>query len=375
MDGVVERGIRKRKNSFQVDITLNGKRLTATCKSLEEARRKRAELQVKLYTDEGSWEALQKRRKSWTLAEGAEYTYRAVWKKLVSGEKSRALAAEAIAFFGKRRPLNSITTEAMDLWVFDLETRRLSDASINHRLAALSKIMSVAVSRGGLDARPIIPRKKLFYSRMRVISVKEEQALERHLRRLGFDMQADAVNVLIDTGMRPGELLRLRERDVDFSEGIIHIWQRKTHSHRTVPMTKRVRKRLEGLVGGYPQRRVFPLREYDMVKAWDRARALMGLREDRHFTLYALRHTCASRIVRRGVNLQVVQKWMGHKSYATTLRYAHLGPENMNEAIKALESYRGSDDRKAGAEGKQVAEPAQALFSKGTLTAFSRTRG
>lgn len=339
MSEMVERGIRKRGNSFQVDVTSRGKRLTATCKSLEEARRKRAELQIRLYSEDGTWEALQKRGKSWTLAEGAEYTYRAVWNKHVSGEKSRNLAGEAITFFGKRRPLNTITTEAMDLWVFDLESRRLSDASINHRLAALSKIMSIAVSRGGLEARPVIPRKKLFYSRMRVISVEEEGTLEAHLRRLGFDLQADAVNVLMDTGLRPGELLRLREQDIDFSEGVIHVWQTKTKAHRTVLMTKRARERLRGLVGGHPQRRVFPLREYDMVKAWDRARALMGLRDDRHFTLYALQHTCASRIVRRGVNLQVVQKWMGHKSYATTLRYAHLAPDNMTEAINALESY------------------------------------
>ena len=51
MGNVIERGIRKRGNSFQVDITRNGKRLNATCKSLEDARRKRVELQHLLYTD------------------------------------------------------------------------------------------------------------------------------------------------------------------------------------------------------------------------------------------------------------------------------------------------------------------------------------
>ncbi|MGY9014550.1 MAG: tyrosine-type recombinase/integrase [Rhodospirillales bacterium] len=53
----------------------------------------------------------------------------------------------------------------------------------------------------------------------------------------------------------------------------------------------------------------------------------------------ALRHTCASRIVQKGVNLKVVQSWMGHKSYRSTLRYAHLVPENLQQARLALESY------------------------------------
>ncbi len=52
---------------------------------------------------------------------------------------------------------------------------------------------------------------------------------------------------------------------------------------------------------------------------------------------HALRHTCASRLVQRGVGLKVVQQWMGHKRIEVTLRYAHLSPTSLLEAVKVLE--------------------------------------
>jgi integrase len=335
----VEKGLRRRGNSYQVDVTCKGKRLTATCKTLEGARRKRAELQHKLYSDEGSLEALKKRGKSWNLAEAVEYTSRVAWAKSVSGKKMTKIALEAVDFFGKRRPLHSITTQAIDQWVFELEARRLSDASINHRIAALSKIMNVALDRGGLDARPKMPRKRQYQTRFRIVSVKEEITMVAHLRQFGFDAQADAVEVLADTGMRVGELLKLREKDIDTSSNMIHIWQTKTQAPRTVLMTKRVWNRIRARFSGHPTRRIFPLTHYDLYKAWERGKAKMALDEDRFFTLNSLRHTCASRIVQRGFNLLVLQAWMGHKSYRSTLRYAHLAPENLDQAQSALESF------------------------------------
>jgi site-specific recombinase XerD len=42
-------------------------------------------------------------------------------------------------------------------------------------------------------------------------------------------------------------------------------------------------------------------------------------------------------MVQRGVNLAVVQQWMGHSNIATTLRYAHLAPDSLAIGREALE--------------------------------------
>lgn len=278
-------------------------------------------------------------RTSWTLAEAAEHANRVAWSKAVSGDKMRSLAREAVDFYGAAMPLHQIDTNALDHWVLALEARGLSDGSINHRLAAVSRIMTIAMQRGGLLAKPLIPRKKQYESRMRVVTVREEIEIQAHLRQLGYDLHADAIVILIDTGMRLSELLRLRESDIDFTSGVVHVWQTKNRIQRGILMTRRVRDRLRRRLTGHPSKRIFPFSYDAFYGVWDRLRARMKLSEDREFTAHALRHTCASRLVQKGISLQVVQNWMGHKSYRSTLRYAHLAPPNLHHARAALESY------------------------------------
>ena len=52
---------------------------------------------------------------------------------------------------------------------------------------------------------------------------------------------------------------------------------------------------------------------------------------------HALRHTFASRLVRKGVPLHVVSKLLGHKRLQETDRYAHLCEENLSDAVQVLE--------------------------------------
>lgn len=72
---------------------------------------------------------------------------------------------------------------------------------------------------------------------------------------------------------------------------------------------------------------------------WNRLRSQMKLNTDKQFVVYALRHTCASRLIQKGVSLRVVGDWLGHKSLTVTMRYAHLSPTNLTDAAKVLEVY------------------------------------
>ena len=57
------------------------------------------------------------------------------------------------------------------------------------------------------------------------------------------------------------------------------------------------------------------------------------------FHWHDLRHTFASRLVMGGVDILTVKELMRHKTLVVTLRYAHLAPEHLSEALDNVEQY------------------------------------
>ena len=329
------RGIRKRGNSFIVDTTHKGKRVTATTHSLGEARAKRAELQFMLI--HGKVPGIKPHR-VWTLGVARDYCNKMVWAPTKPGKSPHGFGEAAVYFFGRSRPLDTIDTEAIDLWLRDMERRGNSDATINRHLGALSGMLNAAYDRNRLEKKPKIPYRREYKSRTRFLSQAEERALIGLLRQWDLNGAADGFIVLIDTGLRIGELLNLTEKDIDLDRQLIHAWQTKTKNPRTVLMTSRVRKIIRDRWAEMPDKRLFPQSYSYFMIAWNRVRSVMGLVDDPQFVIHILRHTCASRLVQGGVSLALIKEWMGHKHIRSTMVYAHLCPKNFDEAKNVLEA-------------------------------------
>ena len=58
-----------------------------------------------------------------------------------------------------------------------------------------------------------------------------------------------------------------------------------------------------------------------------------------NFRWHDLRHTFATRLAQNGVDLFTIQKLLGHKSFATTQRYAHHYTESLRRGINVLDEY------------------------------------
>ncbi len=329
------RGIRKRGNSFIVDITHKGKRLTAPTHSLEEAKAKRSELQFMLI--HGMVPGIKPRR-VWTLGVALDYCNKMVWAPAEPG-RYRARVVEAPAyFFGRSRSLDTIDTESIDLWILEMEQRGNSNGTINRKLSALSTMMNVAIDRNRLEKKPKIPYRRGYVSRIRFLTQEEKKTLIRLLRQWGLDDAADGFIILVDTALRIGEMLSLTEKDIDLDRRLIHAWQTKTKRPRTVPMTARVRKIIGNRWTGMPDHKLFSQKYPYFKKAWNRLRSVMGLENDQQFVIHTLRHTCASRLVQGGVSLAIISEWMGHAGPRSTMIYAHLSPTTLYEAMSVLES-------------------------------------
>jgi integrase len=198
----------------------------------------------------------------------------------------------------------------------------------------LSKILTTALDRGYILKKPKIDKLKESQGRVRFLSDKEELSLLMMLQSIEYSDVADFVRCLIDTGCRVSELLRLTREDMNGD--ILTLWVTKNNQARSIPMTRRVKSILLRLT----ENQQMPFSNVDKSRirsGWDRAKKMMGLENDRQFVPHCLRHTCASRLVQRGVPLTTVKEWLGHKSIQVTMRYSHLSPQSLIDAVKVLE--------------------------------------
>ena len=344
--------VRQRGASWQADITVKGVRHRETFDTEPQARAWVLRAQAAVLAGEaiprpnapGSETAApagpsRKRDESASFRSFAERTYNRFWKGTASDAKALVNIEQCAAFFGEM-PLDRIDTDSLDAFIETCIAKGNSDATINRKLAIMSKVLRFAHDRGAITRLPKIERKKEVTGRIRWLSETEEAALLALLAQWGRDDHVDAITVLVDTGMRPGELYRLAPRDLDMKEGTISIWESKTDHPRTIYMTKRVRAIIERRHGAVtaPTDKLFPFDNFWMRNTWDRARAHLKLSADENFVPYVCRHTCASRMIQKGVALPIVMRWLGHKSIQMTMRYAHLAPSNLREAAAVLEA-------------------------------------
>lgn len=162
---------------------------------------------------------------------------------------------------------------------------------------------------------------------------------------------------LVYTGARPVELARLRWDDVYMRNRIedcgVCFWHQKGMGHvvrkRVVPMHPRVHAELdkvdasrrEGFVFktfyGRPWTTISSSGEHHAPRFseyFPKLRDMAGL--PKKTVCYDLRHTFASWLRGKGEQLDTIQKLLGHADISTTLRYAHLHPDDLSRAVNNL---------------------------------------
>ena len=273
------------------------------------------------------------------LKDAVERCYEERWKHTKSNTFTHNRAKSLVILIGNL-DLPQITESVIEQMRSKLRRKRKAPATINRSCATLKTILLMANRRWKmLDRVPYIEMQKESLGRVRFLSEQEETKLLSLLQEhpiAHWRVAADIVAVLLDTGMRVGELLSLLVKDVNFESNLIHIWFNKADKPRSIPMTSRVREIMEKQCADRIGR-VFPVKQDLLSRAWNSARKTMGLTNDPQFVPHALRHTCASRLVQAGVDLYTVQRYLGHSTIRVTERYAHLSPAMLRDAAQALE--------------------------------------
>ena len=137
-----------------------------------------------------------------------------------------------------------------------------------------------------------------------------------------------AIRLLLFTGMRRNEALRLRWDEVDLKAGVLRLGDSKTGeklvrlssaAREVIEAQKTIRKLGHPCVFPSPVKPHKPL--YDVKGVWNRIRERAGLEDVR---LHDLRHNYAAAAAAGGLTLHQIGQLLGHRNPSTTARYADL---------------------------------------------------
>ncbi len=268
------------------------------------------------------------------------------------------LKRQLLPTFGDRR-LDRITRGMVGRW---FETYgRAAPGAANVALDILGQILNHAIAVGHIATNPTRgirrnPRK----DRTRFLSRREILHLHRVLDRYaegfpGQAQQADIIRLLLLTGCRKNEIMRLRREEI--KDDRLELRDSKT-GPRTVLLNDRARKILERRLQRTNSIWIFPsVRNSSRPRCyglplWYRVRIEAGIEDVR---LHDLRHTVASQAVLNGVPLPVTARLLGHSDVRMTMRYVHVGDreveaaaERVGQAIKAMMEEKHSPRPKGG---------------------------
>jgi DNA-binding response OmpR family regulator/integrase len=146
----------------------------------------------------------------------------------------------------------------------------------------------------------------------------------------------DIFDVLIRTGLRVGECLALKPSSYDPLHNVLVIERPKEQRQAEVPVAEHVRAIVESRMDGewlFPRRDGRPYTVAGIRSIFKRARDRAGLRK---YRLHDLRRTAATHMVKRGMNIRLVQAILRHKSLDVTARYVGIDRQDLQRAADAL---------------------------------------
>jgi integrase len=262
-------------------------------------------------------------------------------------------------FFGER-PINSVKYEDVVDLMAGMEKKGVGPKSIRNYIGTLSALYRFAMHPrrrwatfnpcDGVEL-PAVPD----HVGIRYLELDQVDALVCHAQSGPYEAIDRAMyQTAAMTGLRLGELIALRWRDVDWTASAVRVRSnyvlgefgtpKSKRSTRSVPMADDVAGELERFykASGEPADDALVFPDAHTGAPLDKAGVLRRLRKalkaaglDVTHRFHDLRHTFGTALAARGVPMRTLQEWMGHRDIETTQRYADYAPRTRDAELVA----------------------------------------
>jgi len=195
-----------------------------------------------------------------------------------------------------------------------------------------------------LSTGPKLPAIKSQATKLRTLSLEEEQRIldalnpdakyrgKSNVHAAARQDNQDVVVCLLHLGARITEVETLEWKDVDFKANTVYVRRLKRGNPCLLLMTARLRAVMERRYAERTDGFVFSRKAtHNTSTQWlDRAIKRAGIDETHgKITSHVYRHTAATRLLRAGMDIVEVQKFLGHKNIQSTLVYLHAIPSEV----------------------------------------------
>lgn len=186
---------------------------------------------------------------------------------------------------------------------------------------------------------------------LRIPSSKDFTKLVGAVRQAGVSdckASADYIEFIAYCGARKNEAANVQWRDIDFSNGLVHLRVTKNGEERVVPMISEMRSLLERLAG--ERKNAEPSAPVLLVKDAQGfiTSACKNIGIPR-LTIHALRHLFGTSCLEAGVDVRTAAEWLGHKDKGALLLkiYSHVRADHEKEMAKKVRIGAASNEEKA----------------------------
>lgn len=333
-----------------------------------------------------------------TFKELADICERVIYKpaKIVEGRKvsgvrsietAKAQLSVLRRFFGLRL-IRRLTTESLTeykLWRLSEDSERTGNkiklATVNRELSSLRRMMRYAYGKGWIVKDIFFNAKVIEVSaeieRTRLLTLDEEKRLlencqgereityKRKKRTNPDEIQEITATISVDnphlkamiimaldSGMRRGEIFKLRWQDIDFDNNLIKVvgTHTKTQRERIAPLSERAKAELKRIRKFTPGEKPFPFT--DIKRSFATAKKLAKI-NDLHF--HDLRRTAITRWIQQGISLAFAGKFAGHSQLQTTMKhYTATDSDMIQEINEKMNSFHSQNETEPQIESKMM---------------------
>lgn len=279
---------------------------------------------------------------------------------------------QVAAYAPQHFELVSLTPAFIEEWARELQSKNYSPASMRRKMVVLKVFCSYWVRKGALSESPFW-RVKLSFGRItqlpRALNESEMRGLldQAEQSQAAFKIQRKGavvskskssrssmpqyrairnlalVDLLFATGMRVGEVSALNLVDFAAADSCFRVKGKGGRDRLAFVVdeqTLRIQREhvylRSGIASGSPA--LFVNGSGERLSTQGIANIISQFRKDagieRHITPHMLRHTVATLLLRNGVDIRVVQEFLGHASIATTQRYTHITKDHLIEVLR-----------------------------------------